>query len=657
MSTLKRSLEDEEVLRMRKEKHPKLGKESTMGADEEFEIEINLYDKPTRRQNNSTSGSESSGPTDHEEITVTDTACSDEDDRLQPEDHDEQDDDHEHMDDDEKSDSGCDEPDEKYNFCNERDWLEPINGLVYKTDNMSEKQIIGRCEAYLIRRSQIRDTFHLEIAEPFDIIGESFQMGFELFDRYGRLLAEHKDHPTKRGSGVWGSETDLGDILLIEKIQVQHEYRRLGLRTKTVEAILKAVRQKTENFFAVAGPASLTEEVEGRIKQASNSEKEAICQHENTIGRRFWRSIGFRRVGSTKFFAFAGDNHHKSHKLLAADDYDPPHPKESALNSDLECKLMFESFHKEDDETCGRLLREFVTQHNPNKMRWLTRDQNGDTLLHLSALQYMPATTRYLMDQNNQLSQARNLKGETPIEALMSHLERCRTYYQQSPGPIIKAVSDHFTGFQDNAVACMIILKHSASLPLTDLFDFMQLKFGCTCGGCASGFLSPRMRFALQAQAEKHSDFDEAFIRDEVSQGDYSELQYLPESVLRNLGTNKSMRQGYLKVCGHFATCLRKQLLPTEGNILEVLRDTNEWPPHTRNYLNRGGTIRAAASAVFLGALSADPWAGCNLLTKFTSDAIEKLPPCRNDREFAFVSGMLGYDRISPYVDCNIEGN
>lgn len=46
------------------------------------------------------------------------------------------------------------------------------------------------------------------------------------------------------------------------------------------------------------------------------------CQQER-IAQQFFRSLGFRRVGSTDFFALARDKNHTSHSLLASDDYDP----------------------------------------------------------------------------------------------------------------------------------------------------------------------------------------------------------------------------------------------------------------------------------------------------------------------------------------------
>jgi hypothetical protein len=47
----------------------------------------------------------------------------------------------------------------------------------------------------------------------------------------------------------------------------------------------------------------------------------------------FWRSVGFRRIGSSPFFALAASVDHPCLELKAADDYDPP---ELGLETPLE---------------------------------------------------------------------------------------------------------------------------------------------------------------------------------------------------------------------------------------------------------------------------------------------------------------------------------
>jgi hypothetical protein len=114
------------------------------------------------------------------------------------------------------------------------------------------------------------------------------------------------------------------------------------------------------------------------------------------------------------------------------------------------------------------------------------------------------------------------------------------------------------------------------------------------------------------------------------------------------------MRQGFTKMCDHIARCLRERQLPDEETVLQFYRNkTSEWPPVTKNYLQRGGTVAAVATMLFYNVMEWDEWAGDGMHLHCHEDEIKKLPVCRNDHEFGFVSGMCGYKRISTvrYVD------
>jgi hypothetical protein len=74
---------------------------------------------------------------------------------------------------------------------------------------------------------------------------ETSLLAFDLFDRYGRLRSEFKDHPIRKGSGVWSKELDTGDILLIEEIKIDKAYGRRGLGKKIMGAMLEKAREKT----------------------------------------------------------------------------------------------------------------------------------------------------------------------------------------------------------------------------------------------------------------------------------------------------------------------------------------------------------------------------------------------------------------------------
>jgi GNAT superfamily N-acetyltransferase len=150
--------------------------------------------------------------------------------------------------DEEQSDYGSD-----YDEFAEFNWLEQMDGLIMlKSEDGGSKAVqVAYCDAKLIRRRQIR-TFWSDMEEPTQ---ETSSLAFDLFDRFGRLKTDFKTHPVKSGTGVWGDELDQGDLLLIETLRVQKDYRRCGLGRKLVNAVLERARAKSEQFFAVLLPS------------------------------------------------------------------------------------------------------------------------------------------------------------------------------------------------------------------------------------------------------------------------------------------------------------------------------------------------------------------------------------------------------------------
>ena len=296
---------------------------------------------------------------------------------------------------------------------------------------------------------------------------------------------------------------------------------------------------------------------------------------------------------------------------------------------------------------------------------WKSTDQHGNTVLHLAASTLNAACVDCILDQDfgTQLLEVRNNRGETPLEKLQFKLEELRT--QRSYGMMIAHVSDRFEGHSENAVRCLILLK---GLDSVESFvkahgadALLRLTRGCTCGQCLEGFLSPRMSQALQCQAKMGHEMIAAVVNDWLSpEAEYLQedcLGYLPSRVLKNLDTNKSMRQGFASLWLYVATCLKEGMVPHQSNVLEVYRRESEWPPVTKNFLERGGTVES----VFLGI--------CRL-AMFNCEEIEDglyemseseeailLSECRNDLEFGYVSGMCGYRRISRTLKENRRGD
>jgi hypothetical protein len=219
-------------------------------------------------------------------------------------------------------------------------------------------------------------------------------------------------------------------------------------------------------------------------------------------------------------------------------------------------------------------------------------------------------------------------EGDTPLEAVLINLEAMRTRRVfNTLGDLTVPRSDKFEGHSDASVVCLARLKGLSEI--TSL-DRARLASGCTCGQCISGFLSPRMCFALLCQVEVRHDM----LSDSVGQDSGSDfvhfneelVEYLPNRVRENLKTNKSMRQGFANMCDHIATCLRAKVVLNEANVLDALQNASEWPPVTKNFLQRGGSVASVALMLFQGAMNQDKLAGDGMHAEISVDALTSQP-------------------------------
>lgn len=560
-------------------------------------------------------------------------------------------------------------------------WYEEIDSLAalepstdVSTVSRGADSRIGSCNAKLIRRGMMRESFWLEMESP---VQETHDLAFDLFDRYGRLNPEFYDHDVNKGSGVWGNELDRGDLLLFEMLGVDSAYRRRGIGTKLVNAILEKTTKKVSErvgFFALARPGFLWREIPKDNPAAAREAKQEAMKA--ALG--FWHAMGFRRIGTSPWLAWTNSPDHPSRQLGIAQDWIGPDDQiaDASLSGEMEKILQrLRDPAVEAAECIDELAKAWPEDFEDGQ--WQTTDQDGNTLLHISSISSKPELVRFILSKVPNLMVVRDKEGHTALEALQNQLERQRT--RRSDGHRSLVISDEFKGFSASSIACLAVLKN------TDIFDLSRLsprviefvwsatdeqirrvpqldiagirktlryKYGCTCGQCIGGFLSPRMKLALLCVSELEHDNMYTFM-DETGPDwvtfHYDNLEYLPESVRENLKTNKSMRQGFSNMFSHFAKCLEQGRMPTEGEILDVYQShVSEWPPVTRNYLQRGGTVAAVANTIFEKAMERDEWAGDSDHRDIFGEEIDQLAACRNDHEFGFVAGMCGYKRVRP---------
>lgn len=563
-------------------------------------------------------------------------------------------------------------------------WYEELDGLAKLKSSTDSPTIsrraakqIGGCSAKLIRRGKMRESFWFEMEQPTQ---ETADLAFDLFDRYGRLNPEFYEHDVNKGTGVWGNELDHGDLLLFEDLTVDAAHRRRGIGTKLVNAVLEKTRKKVSEpvgFFALARPGFLWREVSFlRGNRAAMREAQEEAMKGNIA---FWHAMGFRRVGTSSWLAWTDSPGHPSRQLGIAQDWICPDDltADVSLYGKMEqiCQKLADPAVKAA-ECIGELIMTLPEDFEDGQ--WQTTDHDGDTLLHIASRLSKPELVSFLLSRVPRLAAVRNKKGHTALEALQNHLECWRT--RRSVGFATLVTPDAFKGFDASDIECLAVLEHTTAFDLSSLsprdieavssttdeqtrrappqVDIVSIqktlryKYGCTCGQCIGGFLSPRMKLALLCVAEIEHDNMDTFMDDTgpdwVTFND-DLLRHLPGFVRENFKTNKSMRQGFANMFSHFAKCLEKGRVPSEGNVLDFYQSgVSEWPPVTRNYLERGGSVAAVANTIFERAMEQDDWAGDGCHRDTFGEDIDKLVACRNDHEFGFVAGMCGYKRVQP---------
>ncbi|KAJ4361730.1 hypothetical protein N0V95_001623 [Ascochyta clinopodiicola] len=547
------------------------------------------------------------------------------------------------------------------------EWLEQIDGIV-----KSAGKAVAYCNAKLIRRSEIASDFYAELEQPSE---ETSSLAFDLFDRYGRLKPQFREHSVMRGTGVFQDEFDNGDLLLFESVRVDKTCRRRGLASKLVTAIIEKVRPKTRDFFAVAAPGSLTVEVDRQVPPPSGWERDwtedvraayekdsqVIRDQDVDISTALFRKLGFRRVGSSSWFAFASDATHASHAIPVNEDYEWSEGQGGGRLFEFYPVSDENNLHTIADNKLLEMVSSCLSGVSADDPSWRATDHRGNSILHHAAVSSKVATIEWLLKHYPDLRDQHNMAGQTALDYLEAKLEESRTQLQH--GMMIVHVSDRFQGYSAESVACLALLRNITPSATQKL----RLKFGCTCSKCLRGFTSPRMQFMLKNAADLQHDmmgFDlNLDARRDFVEEHTGALQFMPPAVRQNLRTNKSMRTGVANLFGHFAACLRRTgrspdglaaALPSPTHVLEVMQGAQEWPPCSRNYLDRGGNVYAVGSAIFWFAMQQDEIVGDGSFVDLCLDAsIEdggglraeymNLPKCRNDLEYGFVASMLGY--------------
>lgn len=559
-------------------------------------------------------------------------------------------------------------------------WLEALVVYFRVTQNHPGRGSMGICTGTLLKREVIRPMFHSMIATAYyttDMEYELFDLVFSLFDRFGRFKPAFQSHPLKRGSGVWGRELDLGNIVILDSMVI-HPCSTSGseLAADMLRWFIEQARTKPAHFLIVRPAKLCFQWMEGVFAEGIHMFGTWVNRPTNPawpIASFFFTLMGFRRIGNTEYFGLPLNHFKESYSVNVFDDYRWL-PAISRGSHVLEFTTLEGEFFTRSDTYITQKLKGLQQYITKNRQDWLHGNGSLNTLLHVAAISDKPQAVRWILDTfGNCLSQERNADGETPLEMLLSKLEKLRSKhdpmgYRDHP---IRFVSEYWRGHPDASVQCAALLMGLKS-PSYD--DFIRIQRGCTCGECIEGFLSPRMRSILGYTADtalsevlRHINNPRAWM--ETNQ------VYLADFPLKlQCGIVKAqIRRGlaYIWQCIHDCIVYYR-LPPSELNIKKCLQQRYNWPYSIFNSKIRQpacesivhlfhcgkGThhdiLQAAAVMIFRKAMDSDRLAGALSFSQNFNPSWAAIPECRNDHEFSYVSTHCGYKY--EYVPRSMKG-
>lgn len=205
----------------------------------------------------------------------------------------------------------------------------------------------------------------------------------------------------------------------------------------------------------------------------------------------------FRRVGCTQFFAYSPDPNHPSRNLLAAADvgdytqranYPSPEVK-LTVDERLERYPVHALIAENKTPAVDKLLRDL---HSVDPSCIHTKDDVGIFPISIAAgMSNLQAVKTLLsLGVTEDLFIRVPSTGQTPLESCRAKLDSDRQFMD---------TFGLWKGHDETDLLIEVNLKRAMGMPvnLTDEEYVQKMKYGCTCGSCAEGWLSLRMRFRL----------------------------------------------------------------------------------------------------------------------------------------------------------------
>ncbi|KAL1744515.1 hypothetical protein HDZ31DRAFT_38470 [Schizophyllum fasciatum] len=417
---------------------------------------------------------------------------------------------------------------------------------------------------------------------------------------------------------------------------------------------------------------------EGRIVyiRSVTVDAQVTRSHEESRDRSppivdFFRKLGFRRVGRTTYFAYSPKASHPSRSLPASKDLDVDFFKfTDSLNRDgfmrkypLHASMDPQFPHLPSSAEVVAAIHAAYTQ-DPTSIH--AQDHRGYTPIFLAAIKgYVSAveTLLSLADCRADILSRDNV--EDSRNAIEAHDERIRFVVK-----LAERVTPSPTGFSQENLKMQYLLRKATGEEVSTLEKYAeQRRYGCTCGQCRGGWLSPRMARMLHDEGECTFDlgtttalftFQLCPSTNPLFTSMLSGVDCIPPA-LRARQLNHKFYKGFLGVCRAIAAVIERGALPSPALVAqEAATNTANWwdVRDVEHYFEKGGKPEYAINHIV--DWTKDQVEDGSLMELMTGNATwEALPRCENDARFGFVMVKMGLDatqRWAPYEDGDDDG-
>ncbi|EIW55854.1 uncharacterized protein TRAVEDRAFT_22277 [Trametes versicolor FP-101664 SS1] len=511
-----------------------------------------------------------------------------------------------------------------------------------------------------LRALQIHRDTHHEYLEALDVDSrEMYEFATTLFDESGDFRSELMEDDYLRGTGVWGRELDNdAPLLYINSIHVEKKHRRRGIASLLLQTLAQSEYTTPQTFIFVCPVPSFEQDTY------------VAWRKQTPTDAALYRKNHYRRVGRTKYLAYAPNPGHRSRLLAVEDDVEclnkafhhwPSQTDSASCAANAWLHRMIESTAQPSGlstEDVADAIRE-AYRRDPALIR--QKDNRGFALIHtaanaanlraIQALLALPSQSGVVEDA---LCSMENQAERTAVELCEHYMLNLKHHAQTLP-------DQQWNGHSPDALRCEILLKNAEGFGMITLSEEAYIasrKWGCTCERCTDGWLSERMRYRMLHGAEVDADIMDT-IAETAHRGAHFDkefaAQHLPPAV-RSGGVTKLMFQDYADVVRVIGLVLRQPGtagIPSVDNVRHALGGLG------KRFFAKGGRIEHALNYVLHGAKAQSPW-GDNLWDALQEGlamegdtnaiAYKAMRECDNDLEFALVRQRLGLPQTGHFT-------